>query len=55
MINCNQTEGRGIATSNFITNLDSQQKVLLMLGGLSLPFDDATVSIIKRLVVSVFG
>ena len=40
--------------SDFITNLDPHKKVLLLLGGLSLPFDDASV-LIKRLVASAVG
>ena len=31
------------------------KKVLLLLGGLSLPFDDPSVDLIKRFVVSVIG
>ena len=41
IINFNQTDG--ITMSDFITNLDPHKKVLLFLGGLSLPFDDASV------------
>ena len=41
IINFNQTDG--ITISDFITNLDLHKKVLLLLGGLSLPFDDASV------------
>ena len=40
IINFNQTDG--ITISDFMTNLDPHQKVLLLLGGLSLPFDDAS-------------
>ena len=49
MINFNQTDG--ITISDFITNLVPHKKVLLLLGGLSLPFDDA--SVVKRFVASV--
>ena len=52
-INFNQTDG--ITMSDFITNLDPHKKVLLLLGGLSLPFDDASVVLIKRFVASVVG
>ena len=38
--------------SDFITNLNLYKKVLLLLGGLSLPFDDASVVLIKRFVAS---
>ena len=41
--------------SDFITNLDPHKKVLLLLGGLSLPFDDASVVLIKRFVASAVG
>ena len=41
IINFNQTDG--ITMSDFITNLDPHKKVLLLLGGLSLPIDDASV------------
>ena len=41
IINFNQTDG--ITMSDFIANLDPHKKVLLLLGGLSLPFDDASV------------
>ena len=53
MINCNQTDG--IAMSNFITNLDSHQKVSLLLGGLDLAFDNASITIIKKFAASAFG
>ena len=38
--------------SDFITNLDPNKKVLLLL---SLPFDDASVVLIKRFVASAVG
>ena len=50
IINFNQTDG--IIISDFITNLDPHKKVLLLLGGLSFPFDDASVVLIKRFVAS---
>ena len=50
IINFNQTDGNPM--SDFITNLDLHKKVLLLLGGLSLPFDDASVVLIKRFVAS---
>ena len=53
IINLNQTDG--ITMSDFIANLDPHKKVLLLLGGLSLPFDDASVVLIKRFVASVVG
>ena len=53
IINFNQTDG--ITMSDCITNLDPHKKVLLLLGGLSLPFDDASVVLIKRFVASAVG
>ena len=53
IVNFNQTDG--ITMSDFITNLDPRKKVLLLLGGLSLPFDDASVGLIKRFVASAVG
>ena len=41
--------------SDFITNLDPHKKVSLLLEGLSLPFDDASVVLIKRFVASAVG
>ena len=53
IISFNQTDG--ITMSDFITNLDPHKKVLLLLGGPSLPFDDALVVLIKRFVASAVG
>ena len=53
IINFNQTDG--ITVSDFITNLDPHKKVLLLLGGLSLLFDDASLVLIKRFVASAVG
>ena len=53
IINFNQTDG--ITMSDFVTNLDSHKKILLLLGGLSLPFDDTSVVLIKRSVASAVG
>ena len=39
----------------FISNLDGDSKVLLLLEGLPLPFDNATAILIKRLTSSVVG
>ena len=50
IMNFNETDG--ITMSDFKTNLDPHKKVLLLLGGLSLPFDDASVVSIKRSVAS---
>ena len=53
IINFNQTDG--IKMSDFISNLDPHRKVLLLLGGPSLPFEDASVVLIKRFVASAVG
>ena len=53
IISFNQTDS--ITMSDFITNLDPHKKVLLLLGGLRLPFDDAAVVLIKRFVASAVG
>ena len=53
IINFYQTDG--ITMSDFITNLDPHKKVLLLLGGLSFPFDDASVVFMKRFVASAGG
>ena len=50
---CIHTES--IMMSYFITNLDPHTKVLSLLGGLSLPFDDASLILIKRFVASAIG
>ena len=52
-INSNQTDG--ITMSAFITNLDPHKKVSLLLEGLSLPFDDASVVSVERFVASAVG
>ena len=51
IINFNQTDD--ITMSDFITNLDPHKKVLLLLGGLSLPFDYASVVLIKRFIAEL--
>ena len=53
IISFNQTDD--ITMSDFITNLDPHKKVSLLLGGLSLPFDDASVVLIKRFVAYAVG
>ena len=40
---------------NFINNLDRVSKVLLLLGGLPLPFGNATAILIKRFISSAVG
>ena len=41
--------------SDFVRNLDPHKKVLLLLGGLSLLFEDGSVVLIKRFVASAVG
>ena len=53
IISFNQTDG--ITMFDFITNLDPHKNVLLLLGGLSLPFNNASVVLIKRRVASAVG
>ena len=45
----------GIQISNFIKKLDRQHTVTLLVGGLSLPFDNKTTTLIKRLISSAVG
>ena len=49
----NQTDG--IQTANFIKNLNRQNKAVLLVGGLSLPFDNQTTTLVKKFVSSVVG
>ena len=44
----------GTQICNFISNLDGDSKVLLLLGGLPLPFDNVTAILIKRFLSSAF-
>ena len=46
----NQTDG--VYICNFITNLDRHSKVLLLLGGLALPFDSETNIKMNRFISS---
>ena len=47
------TDGSKIA--NFIKNLNRQNKVMLLVGGLSLPFDNQTTTLVKKFVSSAVG
>ena len=47
----NPTDGTQIA--NFIKNLNCQNKVMLLVGGLSLPSDNQTTALVKKFVSSV--
>ena len=49
----NQADGVNIC--QFIDNLDRHHKVLLLLGGLCLPFDNATNTVIKRFIAAAIG
>ena len=51
VISANPIDGSQIF--DFISRLDRQQKTLLLLGGLSLPFDQTTVTMINRFICSV--
>ena len=53
VLSSNPTDGVQIA--NFIASLDRQGKVLLLVGGSSLPFDRDTVILIKRFLCSAVG
>ena len=45
----------GTQICNFVSNLDGDSKVLLLLGGLPLSFDNETVIRIKRFISSAVG
>ena len=45
----------GVYIRNFITNLDRNNKVLLLLGGLALPLDSKTNIQIKRFISAAVG
>ena len=45
----------GIQTANFIKNLNRQNKVMLLVGGLSVPFDNQTTTLVKKVVSSAIG
>ena len=45
----------GIKLWTLFTNLDQHNKMLLLLGGLQLPFDDLTANSIKRFLVAAVG
>ena len=44
-----------IQIANFINNLNRQNKVMLLVGGLSLPFDNQTTTLVKTFVSSAVG
>ena len=45
----------GSQICNFISNLDGDGKLLLLLGGMPLPFDNAMAILIKRFISSAVG
>ena len=53
VIACNPFDGMKI--SHFFNSLDREQKILLLLGGLNLLFDQATVNVVKRFISSAIG
>ena len=53
IIACNPSEGTQI--SHYISSLDRQQKIILLLGGFPLPFDGVTVTMINRFISSAVG
>ena len=53
VIACNPSDGMQI--SHFFNSLDREQKILLLLGGLHLSFDQAAVNVVKRFISSAIG
>ena len=47
--NCNPADGSHV--SSFLTNLDQQNKALMLVGCLPLPFDSVTVTVLLRQLV----
>ena len=45
----------GTEIANFINSLDRQQKALLLLGGLCLPFDQATATLTTRFLFTALS
>ena len=45
----------GIQIANFIKVLNRQHKIMLLVGGLSLPFDHETTTLIKRFISTAVG
>ena len=50
LIACNPSDGTQI--SHFVSSLDRQQKIILLLGGFPLPFDGVAVTMISRFISS---
>ena len=53
IIACNSSDGTQM--SHFISSLDRQQRIILLLGGLPLSFDGVTVTMINRFISSAVG
>ena len=53
VIACNSSDGTQM--SHFFSSLDREQKILLLLGSLHLPFDQVTVTMVKRFMSSAIG
>ena len=53
VIACSPSDGTQI--SHFFSSTDREQKILLLLGGLHLPFDKVTVNMVKRFISSAIG
>ena len=53
IIACNPSDG--IQISHFISSLDRQRKIILLLGGFPFPFDEVTVTMINRFLFSAVG
>ena len=49
------SQADGVNICQFIDNLDSYHKVLLLSGGLCLPFDNVTNTLIKRFIAAAIG
>ena len=48
-------QANGVNIRQFIDNLDRHHKALLLLGGLCLPFDNVTNTLIKRFITAAVG
>ena len=53
VIACNPSDGTQI--SHFVSSLDREAKILLLLGGLHLPFEHVTVTMVKKLISFAIG
>ena len=53
LFNANPSESNSMFS--FLVNLDRRHKTMFLLGGLSLPFDSKTTTIVKRFVSTAVG